>query len=41
MGAEGQDRTKAAYGGKLPRLQALKRAWDPDNLFRRNQNIAP
>jgi FAD/FMN-containing dehydrogenase len=41
MGAEGDDRTKAAYGGKLPRLQALKRAWDPDNILRRNQNIAP
>ncbi len=41
MGDEGQDRTRAAYGGGLPRLQALKRAWDPDNVLRRNQNIAP
>jgi FAD/FMN-containing dehydrogenase len=41
MGAEGEDRTKAAYGEKLPRLQALKRTWDPDNVFRRNQNVAP
>jgi FAD/FMN-containing dehydrogenase len=41
MGAEGADRTKAAYGGKLPRLQALKREWDPDNVFHRNQNVAP
>jgi FAD/FMN-containing dehydrogenase len=41
MGSEGEERTKAAYGDKLPRLQALKRAWDPDNVFHRNQNIRP
>jgi FAD/FMN-containing dehydrogenase len=41
MGSEGDERTKAAYGDKLPRLQALKRAWDPDNVFHRNQNVTP
>jgi FAD/FMN-containing dehydrogenase len=41
MGSEGGERTKAAYGDKLPRLQALKRAWDPDNVFHRNQNVKP
>jgi FAD/FMN-containing dehydrogenase len=41
MGSEGGERTKAAYGDKLPRLQALKRAWDPDNVFNRNQNVKP
>ena len=41
MGSEGDERTKAAYGEKLPRLQALKRAWDPDNVFNRNQNVKP
>jgi FAD/FMN-containing dehydrogenase len=41
MGSEGDERTKAAYGDKLPRLQALKRAWDPDNVFHRNQNVRP
>ena len=41
MGAEGADRAAAAYGSKLPRLRELKRAWDPDNVFRRNQNITP
>jgi FAD/FMN-containing dehydrogenase len=41
MGSEGEERTKAAYGDKLPRLQALKRAWDPDNVFSRNQNVKP
>jgi len=25
----------------LARLSALKRAWDPDNLFRHNHNVAP
>jgi FAD/FMN-containing dehydrogenase len=41
MGSEGDERTKSAYGDKLPRLQALKRAWDPDNVFHRNQNVTP
>jgi FAD/FMN-containing dehydrogenase len=41
MGSEGDERTNAAYGDKLPRLQALKRAWDPDNVFCRNQNVKP
>ena len=36
-------RRAAAYGGaeKLERLREVKRAWDPDNLFRLNQNIEP
>ena len=41
MGAEGEERTKAAYGDKLSRLQALKRQWDPENVFSRNQNVRP
>jgi FAD binding domain/Berberine and berberine like len=39
---EGQDRVREAYGPeKLERLRSLKREYDPANLFRLNQNVAP
>ena len=39
---EGQDRVREAYGGeKYDRLRKLKREYDPDNLFRLNQNVPP
>ena len=42
IGDAGPEVTRAIYGdAKLPRLTALKRAWDPDNVFRLNHNIAP
>jgi FAD/FMN-containing dehydrogenase len=42
IGNEGQARIDGAFGeAKMARLRALKAKWDPDNLFRYNQNIAP
>jgi hypothetical protein len=39
---EGEARVRQAYGAeKYDRLKALKRTYDPTNLFRRNQNIDP
>jgi hypothetical protein len=38
---EGPGRVQAAYGGNYPRLAALMRTYDPDNLFRANHNIDP
>lgn len=36
-----QNRAKAAYGDHYERLRALKKEWDPKNLFSVNQNITP
>jgi FAD/FMN-containing dehydrogenase len=41
LGEEGQDRVRAAYGDNYARLTALKTSYDPDNLFRVNQNVKP
>ncbi len=38
---EGQDRVKAAYRDNYPRLAQIKAKYDPQNLFRVNQNIQP
>ena len=36
-----QERVRAAYGENYRRLAQLKRRYDPDNLFRMNQNVVP
>ncbi len=43
LGAEeGAERVRTAYGeAHWRRLVALKDAWDPDNVFRFNQNVPP
>jgi FAD binding domain-containing protein/berberine-like enzyme len=42
LGDEGDDTIREMYGAtKYARLQALKREYDPDNLFHLNQNIPP
>jgi FAD/FMN-containing dehydrogenase len=42
LGDEGVDRIRAAYPAKTwDRLAAIKRRYDPTNLFRLNQNIPP
>jgi FAD/FMN-containing dehydrogenase len=38
---EGEARVRGSYGGNYERLTELKQRYDPNNLFRMNQNIKP
>jgi hypothetical protein len=38
---EGQERVRASYRDSYDRLAGIKATYDPDNLFRVNQNIQP
>ena len=38
---EGEDRVRASYRDNYERLSRIKRTYDPENLFRINQNIQP
>jgi len=38
---EGEERVKATYGDNYKRLVEIKNKYDPENLFRVNQNIRP
>jgi FAD binding domain/Berberine and berberine like len=38
---EGQERVRASYGDNYDRLARIKATYDPENLFRVNQNIQP
>jgi len=41
MMEEGEDRVKASYGDNYKKLAQVKAKYDPQNLFRVNQNIKP
>jgi len=38
---EGQERVRATYGDNDARPAKIKATYDPDNVFRINQNIQP
>jgi FAD/FMN-containing dehydrogenase len=41
FGEEGQKLVRSAYGENYARLSQIKQQYDPNNLFRMNQNIVP
>jgi FAD/FMN-containing dehydrogenase len=41
LGNEGEDAIRASYRANYERLARIKAYYDPDNIFRRNQNIKP
>lgn len=41
LGEEGEDLLRKTCGDKFARLEAIKQAYDPGNVFRFNQNLSP
>src|SRR5215210_6341808 len=41
LGEEGDDLVRRSFGSNFERLTQIKRKYDPDNIFRFNQNIPP
>ena len=41
LSEEGEDLVRRSYGGNFDKLAAIKKKYDPDNVFRFNQNIVP
>ena len=41
LSGDDQGRIRANYQGNYDRLVGIKRKYDPDNIFRVNQNIVP
>lgn len=41
MAGDDERRVRENYGASYDRLAVVKRTWDPDNVFRLNQNVQP